>query len=246
MKKKKLSLDKWKISTIVLVIALIVSLAFLIKPSFGSPQKIGENTINYINQNLLGGETVATLEGIEKSKTIKGMYDVDLGIQGQTFKSVVSGDGRYLFVDGPIDMSEGASGGNQQGDLPEMLEKESIEVEGGFKEITELDVCMENEKPIVYFFGSETCPYCEWEKPLITDVVAQFGDAIDYRLRYDGAEDVDVLLKYGQGAVPTIIAGCKYYRTGAGQSLGEEGEKEALTKVICRATGGIPSSVCGG
>ncbi|MDD3970247.1 MAG: thioredoxin family protein, partial [Candidatus Pacebacteria bacterium] len=120
------------------------------------------------------------------------------------------------------------------------------EVEGGFKEITELDVCMENDKPIVYFFGSETCPYCEWEKPLITDVVAQFGDEIDYRVRYDGAEDVDVLLKYGNGAVPAIIAGCKYYRSGAGQSLGEEGEKEALTKVICRATGGIPSSVCGG
>ncbi len=246
MKKKKLSLDKWKISTIVLSIALVVLVIVLIQPSFGSPQKIGEDTINYINQNLLGGGTVATLEGIEKSDTIKGMYDVELGIQGQTFKSVVSGDGRYLFVDGPIDMSEGLPGEANQEDVPEMLEKESVEVEGGFKEITELDVCMENDKPIVYFFGSETCPYCEWEKPLITEVVAQFGDAIDYRVRYDGAEDVDVLLKYSQGSVPTIIAGCKYYRTGAGQQLGEEGEKEALTKVICRATGGIPSSVCGG
>jgi thiol-disulfide isomerase/thioredoxin len=246
MMKKKLSLNKWKISTIILAIALIVSLVFLIKPSFGSPQKIGEDTISYINQNLLGDGIVATLEGIDKSETIKGMYDIKLNIQGYTYNSFVSGDGRYLFVDAPIDMSEGLSGGTQQEDLPEMLEKESTEVEGGFKEITELDVCMENDKPIVYFFGSETCPYCEWEKPLITDVVAQFGDEIDYRVRYDGAEDVDVLLKYGNGAVPAIIAGCKYYRSGAGQSLGEEGEKEALTKVICRATGGIPSSVCGG
>ncbi|MDD3970117.1 MAG: hypothetical protein PHI91_02925, partial [Candidatus Pacebacteria bacterium] len=165
MKKKKLSLDKWKIATIVLSIALLVVLSIvLIKPSFGSPQKIGEDTISYINQNLLGGGTVATLEGAEKSKTIKGMYDIKLSVQGQIYNSFVSGDGRYLFVDGPIDMHEKI----EQDPLPEMLEKESTEVEGGFKEITELDVCMENDKPIVYFFGSETCPYCEWEKPLIT------------------------------------------------------------------------------
>ncbi|MDK2949032.1 MAG: hypothetical protein PWQ56_197 [Patescibacteria group bacterium] len=238
--------NKWKIATIILAVALIVSLVFLIKPSLKSSQKIGEDTINYINQNLLGDGTVATLEGVEKSEIIKGMYDVELGIQGQTFKSVVSGDGRYLFVDGPIDMSEGLSGEADQEDLPEMQQKESTEVEGGFKEITELDVCMENDKPIVYFFGSESCPHCAWEKPLITNVIAQFGETIDYRVRYDGSEDVDVLLKYGEGAVPTIIAGCKYYRIGSGESLGEEAEKEALTKVICRATGGVPASVCEG
>ena len=172
---------------------------------------------------------------------------VELDIQGNTFKSFVTQDGRYLFVDGPLDMSETPSNSNEaQQPLPEMLEKESTEVEGWFQEITELDVCMENDKPIIYFFGSDSCPYCEWEKPIIEEVVAEFGDAIDFRKRYDGTTDVDVLLNYSQGAVPTIIVGCKYYRTGAGQSLGEEGEKEALRAVFCRATGGTPSSVCGG
>jgi len=234
---------KWKISTIVLSVLVVILVVVLIKPSFGSPQKIGEDTIGYINQELLGGQVTATLEGIEKSGIIDGMYEVELGIQGDTFKSFVTQDGRYLFVDGPLDMSENLS--NETQPLPEMLEKESTEVEGWFQEITELDVCMENNKPIVYFFGSDSCPYCEWEKPIIEEVVAEFGDAIDYRKRYDGTTDVDVLLNYSQGAVPTIIVGCKYYRTGAGQSLGEEGEKEALRAVFCRATGGIPSSVCG-
>lgn len=229
--------DKWKIATIVLLVALLV---VLIKPSFDSPQKVGENTINFINQNLLGGETSAGLKSIEKSD-IKGLYNIKLDIQGQVYDSFVSSDGKYLFVDGPIDMHEKI----EQDPLPEMLEKESTDVEGGFKEITELDVCIENDKPIIYFFGSETCPYCEWERPLIEEVIAQFGDTIDFRKRYDGS-DVDVLLKYGQGAVPAVIAGCKYYRTGAGQQLGEEGEKEALKAVICRATGGVPSSICGG
>lgn len=229
--------DKWKIATIVLLVALLV---VLIKPSFDSPQKVGENTINFINQNLLGGETSAGLKSIEKSD-IKGLYNIKLDIQGQVYDSFVSSDGKYLFVDGPIDMHEKI----EQDPLPEMLEKESTDVEGGFKEITELDVCIENDKPIIYFFGSETCPYCEWERPLIEEVIAQFGDTIDFRKRYDGS-DVDVLLKYGQGAVPAIIAGCKYYRIGAGQSLGEEGEKDALRAIICKTTGGSPSSVCGG
>jgi thiol-disulfide isomerase/thioredoxin len=236
-------IKKWKISTIVLSVVVVILVVILIKPSFGSPQKIGEDTIGYINQELLGGQVTATLEGIEKSGIIDGMYEVELGIQGDTFKSFVTQDGRYLFVDGPLDMSETFSNGSQS--LPEMLEKESTEVEGWFQEITELDVCMENGKPIVYFFGSDSCPYCEWERPVIEEVVAEFGDAIDYRKRYDGTTDVDVLLNYSQGGVPTIIVGCKYYRTGAGQSLGEEGEKEALRAVFCRTTGGIPSSVCG-
>lgn len=230
--------DKWKIATIVLLVALLV---VLIKPSFDSPQKVGENTINFINQNLLGGETSAGLKSIEKSD-IKGLYNIKLDIQGQVYDSFVSSDGKYLFADGPIDMSTEV----EKQPLPEMLEKEAEDIEGGFKGIIDMDVCMENDKPIVYFFGSENCPYCAWEKPLVEDVISQFGDAIDYRERYDGVTDSDVLLKYGEGAVPMVIAGCKYYRTGAGQNLGEDGEKEALKAVFCRATGGVPSSVCGG
>lgn len=238
-------IKKWKTSTIVLSVLVVILVVVLIKPSFGSLQKIGEDTIGYINQELLAGQGTATLGGIERSEIIDGMYEVELDIQGNTFKSFVTQDGRYLFVDGPFDMSETLSNSNEAQPLPEMLEKESTEVEGWFQEITELDVCMENDKPIIYFFGSDSCPYCEWEKPIIEEVVAEFGDAIDYRKRYDGTTDVDVLLNYSQGAVPTIIVGCKYYRTGAGQSLGEEGEKEALRAVFCRTTGGIPSSVCG-
>lgn len=228
----------WKISTIVLVVVLLF---IFVKPFFESPQKAGEKAINYINQNLLGDGVVAELGGVEKSDITK-LYKIKLKIQGQEYESFVSSDGKYLFAAGPIDMSTEV----EKQPLPEMLEKEAEDIEGGFKGIIDMDVCMENDKPIVYFFGSENCPYCAWEKPLVEDVISQFGDAIDYRERYDGVTDSDVLLKYGEGAVPMVIAGCKYYRTGAGQNLGEDGEKEALKAVFCRATGGVPSSVCGG
>lgn len=236
--------NKWKTATIVLSVILLVLLVFLVvsftEPFSKSFQEIGEDTINYINENLLGGGVVASLEGVKKSDTMKGMYDVELGIEGQTFTSVVSGDGRYLFVDAPIDMQEKI----EQGPVPEMQEKEPTEIEGGFKEIAELDVCMENDKPMIYFFGSESCPHCAWENPTIENVIAEFGDAVDYRKRYDSEEDIDVLLKYSEGSIPTIIIGCKYYRIGSGEALGEEAEKEALTKVICKATRGIPTSIC--
>ena len=38
-------IKKWKISTIVLSVLVVILVVVLIKPSFGSPQKIGEDTI---------------------------------------------------------------------------------------------------------------------------------------------------------------------------------------------------------
>ena len=87
-------IKKWKISTIVLSVVVVILVVILIKPSFGSPQKIGEDTIGYINQELLAGQGTATLGGIKKSEIIDGMYEVELDIQGDTFKSFVTQDGR--------------------------------------------------------------------------------------------------------------------------------------------------------
>lgn len=242
--KKDLFSNKWKVTSIVLAVLSIVLAVFVFQSMslFSSPQKIGEQAIEFINDNLLGEGTVATLGDIKKSD-IEGLYNMGINIQEQTFESFVSLDGKYLFVDGPIDTSVEIVGQSQE-DLPEMAQKESVISAGGFSEILDMDVCMENDKPIVYFFGSESCPHCSWERLLIDEVASEFGDAIDYRLRYDGNEDIDVLLKYGTGAVPTLIIGCKYYRIGSGENSGEEVEKEALKTLMCDATGGVPSSIC--
>jgi thiol-disulfide isomerase/thioredoxin len=124
------------------------------------------------------------------------------------------------------------------------VESTGTEIEGGFKEAKDTEACMENEKPIVYFFGSTSCPHCQWEKPIIKEVVSQFGDAISYHENIDSETDMDVFSKYSTGSIPTLVIGCKYYRIGSGEASGEEAEKVALKKVICMATGNLPASIC--
>jgi thiol-disulfide isomerase/thioredoxin len=234
--------DKWRVIAIVLAIALLIALAIIFLPILQSSDKVIDKAMNYINNTLLGGTVTATLDSVVNND-IKSLYRIKINIEGNTYDTFVSSDGKYLFVDSPIDMS--VESNQQEGDVPEMLSKESVNVEGGFKEISDVDVCNdENGKPIVYFFGSESCPHCEWQKPIMDEVSSLFGDNINYHENFDGTTEADVLLKYGNGAVPALIIGCKYYRIGSGEASTVEADTQAIKDVICRATGGIPASIC--
>jgi thiol-disulfide isomerase/thioredoxin len=112
------------------------------------------------------------------------MQKITIEVGGQKFASYISLDGKYLFPQEPIDMSKG-----QAATGPEMTLKAATDIEGSFKDITEVEVCKENDKPIVYFFGSATCPHCEWEKPILKSVVNQFGSAISYHENIDSQTD---------------------------------------------------------
>ncbi|MFA5754872.1 MAG: thioredoxin family protein [Candidatus Paceibacterota bacterium] len=235
--------NKWRAIAIVLAIILLVTLAIIFLPMLQSSDKVVDKAMDYINNTLLGGVATATLDSVVDND-IKSLYRIKISIEGNTYDSFVSSDGRYLFVDSPIDMSTEVSQ-QQEVDSPEMSSKESVNVEGGFKEISEVDVCNdENGKPLVYFFGSESCPHCEWQKPIMDEVSTLFGDYINYHENFDGTTEADVLLKYGNGAVPALIIGCKYYRIGSGEASTVEADTQAVKDVICRATGGIPASIC--
>lgn len=117
---------------------------------------------------------------------------------------------------------------------------------GDFSVLDE-EVCTEDGKPIVYYFGSSGCPHCTWEHPIIQEVAEQFGDAISFHDLMDKQEEFDVFEKYlniNGGAIPFIVLGCKYVRVGSGERVGEEAEKAALTELICQLTNGGPSQVC--
>jgi thiol-disulfide isomerase/thioredoxin len=123
--------------------------------------------------------------------------------------------------------------------------KKQITVDGNFNQIIDAQVCQENGKPIIYFFGSISCPHCKWEKPVISAVAQKFGSAISYHENIDNGKEMDVFNKYSTGSIPTVVIGCKYYRVGSGESAGVEKEVEVLTKLICNITGGYPVKVCG-
>jgi thiol-disulfide isomerase/thioredoxin len=241
MEKTKKPVSKWQAATFILALVSIVLVSILAESSLTAmkPQKAAEKAIDYINKYLLTDGIKATLVKVENEK-IDALYKFTLSVNGQEFPSYVSSDGKSLFASDVVKIDTVPESAKQ----PEMLEKEATDVDGGFKEIKDVDVCKENEKPIVYFFGSEGCPHCVWEHPIIKSVAEQFGNNIVFKDNVDNGEDEDVFYKYSSGSIPTIVIGCKYYRGGAGEGYGEEVEKENLIKTICRATGNQPSSIC--
>lgn len=119
--------------------------------------------------------------------------------------------------------------------------------------VTDNEVCLEEGKPLVYFFGSSTCPHCEWEKPIAKKVFDEFKNEITYHENYDSQADAEVFQKYSDinpGYIPFLVLGCKYVRIGAGENLGKDDaesktlEEEALKVILCKVTGGKPGSVC--
>lgn len=120
--------------------------------------------------------------------------------------------------------------------------------------VTDKEICEEEGKPLVYLFGSSSCPHCVWEKPIVKEVTDKFKGEISYHENIDTEKEMEVFQKYmdvnPQGYIPFLIFGCKYVRYGAGESLGETPEeskkleKEALTAILCKLTEGKPESVC--
>lgn len=231
--------DRWKIATIILAVVSI-SLAVVLfqnQSIFGSDQKIAQKAIDYINKNkdTLTGGIEAKLSSVDNEKI--NLRKITLEISGTKYASYVSTDGKYLFSQEPIDLNKDL--------LTETVENTGTATDGGFNEAKDTEVCTENEKPIIHFFGSTTCPHCQWEEPILKSVIAEFGDTISYHENIDSDKDQDVFSKYSTGSVPTLVIGCKYYRVGSGEASGEEAEKTALRNVICKVTGNLPASVCG-
>lgn len=197
---------------------------------FLSSNEVSEKVINFINQNLLRGATTASLVDILEEK---GLYKIKFTIEGQEREIEV-----YASLDGELFFPEAI-------DLTE-LEPVAVETSktiGNFS-VSDDEICKENGKPIVYFFGSEGCGFCRWEHPVVEAVTEKFGEEISFHNNIDSDDDQEVFEKYSTGGIPTLVFGCRYYRVGAGQNDGEEGETKNLTALICKLTGNNPANVC--
>lgn len=113
--------------------------------------------------------------------------------------------------------------------------------------VTKDEICLEEEKPVIYFFGSASCPHCSWEHPIFERVVNKFGDLVSFHNNMDKPADSEIFEKYidiNQGGIPFLVFGCKYARVGSGEILGEAEEEKILTALICKLTEGEPGKVC--
>ena len=129
---------------------------------------------------------------------------------------------------------------------PQEVMGELAKTIGAFS-VLEEDICQEDDKPIIYFFGSQTCPHCSWEHPLLEAVVGKFDDLVSFHNNMDSDEDRDVFQTYSQinqGYIPFTLLGCRYARVGSGENFGETEEEKILTALICQLTNGQPETVC--
>jgi len=196
-----------------------------------SSDEAAEKLLSFVNKNILRGRQTASL--MESSEEA-GFYKVRFEVEGQEVEWRITRDGRFIFP--------------QIIDLAEVVEPaEETDKEVGNFSVSSDEVCREDGKPIVYFFGSESCPHCRWEHPIMEEVAEKFGDKISFHnnMDTDGINaDKEVFGKYSTGGIPTIVLGCKYYRVGSGESLGKEEEAGVLTDLICKLTDNKPSELC--
>jgi len=195
-----------------------------------SPQQAAEKAINYINQNLLqGGATASLINVVEEN----GIYKFRLKIGQNEYDSYVTKNGKLLFIEG-IDLEKARK----------KVEEPKGEPTIGDFLVSEDEICKEDGKPIVYFFGSKRCPHCAWEHPIVEKVAKNFQGYMSFHNNMDSQADMDVFRKYSTGGIPTLVLGCKYYRVGSGERAGEEMESKILTALICKLTENKLVDIC--
>ena len=220
----------------ILIIAIIVLVilagvgAFMLTQKDTGNEMSREDAVNkaldYINAYLLQGGSAQLVQIYESEDA--NLYKFQINVQGQDYDSVVTKDGATLFTNPGIDLNE---------------EKDEI-VDGGFAVKKDAEIITQDGKPVIHLFTSSSCPHCAWQKPIMETMAEEFGDAIVVKILEDSEEDQEVYTQFGQGGVPLVILGGKYYREGAGENNGEEEEKTILRNYICELTGNVPAEVC--
>jgi len=232
-----MKLIHYKILVITLTVLLVGSAVLLVQ-NVGlkkiSSDAAGKKAIAYINANVSSAQGNASLVSISEDKSM-GLYKLSLSIQNQVFESYMTLDGNTLFPDA-VNLAATSQSNSSSTAPAASAAPAGTTVDGSFIKVTNPDVLKENGKPVVYFFGSPTCPHCHWEQPVIEAVTAKFGDKIVFKNEMsDKITDTDVFSKYSDGGVPTIVIAGEYYREGSGENIGAQKETDVLTKLIQQA-----------
>lgn len=246
-------INREQIKNIAIIVLGVAIIALAYYTVYGSPNNLSGNeaakrAVSYINDKLLNGQAQATLSGKVVSES--GLYKINVKVDSDEFPSYVSKDGKLLFPQPPIKI-ETVSSSSPDGTSTSQNNSQNLSTEtttiGDFTVSTE-EICQENGKPIVYFFGSKTCPHCLWEHPVVEKVAKQFEGLISFHNNMDNDEDREIFQKYSpKGYVPNLVIGCKYFRVGTSEPENDEGALQAtdnFTALICKITGNKPEAVC--
>lgn len=167
IKKPKTKRNYWKIGVVILVGVLAGSIAlgwfgyfdqfknYLTKKDLSADEASGK-AVGFINENLLQGETTASLLETAENKDL-GLYKMKLKIGGQEYESYVSKDGKLLFPEGiDLDKTKEVAGEATQNEASQEIPK---------KEVSD-----------VKLFTMAFCPYGNQAEDLMYPVQKLLGD----------------------------------------------------------------------
>ncbi|MDD4990392.1 MAG: thioredoxin family protein [Candidatus Pacebacteria bacterium] len=247
-----MTLKKEQIKNIAIIVLAVVIIALAYYIVYGSPNNLSGNevakkVISYLNEKVLNGQAQATLSGKVVSES--GLYKINIKVDSDEFPSYASKDGKLLFPQvieiEPVSSTSSSSASTSQNNSQNP--SAGTTTLGNFTVTTD-EVCLENDKPIVYFFGSNTCPHCQWEHPVVEKVAKQFEGLISFHNNYDNEKDRDIFQKYSpDGYIPNLVIGCKYFRVGTSEPETDQGALQAtdnFTALICKITSNNPEAVC--
>ncbi len=161
----------WSIILTILLIAILVGIgrtqtAFL-GLSLNPSQKVAQKTLDFINANMLQGQT-ASLENV---KAVSGVYEFKLKIGEQEYTSYVSKDGKILFTS-DVEISPVTS-------TPTTTKAAAVK-----------QTCADltkNEAPVLEAFVVAKCPYGLQMQRILSEVVKSIPEVAKYmKVEYIG------------------------------------------------------------
>ena len=162
---KHKKVNRWKITSFVLGILLILAFAFGSGPSLSpmSGNAVAESAVEFINTQLLQGQATATLEDVSSEK---GLVKATIDVQGQQTPVYITKDGELMFLQAvpltAVDETAQQSPPQQQppADVPK------------------------SDKPVVELFVMSHCPFGTQMEKGILPVVKALGDDIEFDLKF--------------------------------------------------------------
>jgi hypothetical protein len=167
---KNKKMNGWKVSSFVLGILLVLTFALGGGPSLSpiSGDAVAEEAVEFINTQLLQGQTTATLEEVSSEK---GLVKATINVQGQATPVYITNDGELMFLQA-IPLGEVAG---EATDVPQQAPPQ---------EQPPAAVVPKSDKPVVEVFVMSHCPFgTQMEKGLLP-VVKELGDSIDFDLKF--------------------------------------------------------------
>ena len=165
----------WKTYLPIIITALLViiligigkSQTSFLGLSFNSGQKAAQKALDFINANMLQGQT-ASLENV---KTVSGVYEFKLKIGEQEYTSYVTKDGKILFTSG-VEISPVTS-------TPTTTKAAAVK-----------QTCADltkNEAPVLEAFVVAKCPYGLQMQRILSEVVKSIPEVAKYmKVEYIG------------------------------------------------------------